>query len=52
MRSFLGTDDSVKIEPSQIHYIELVNENPDSDEIMCIVAEDLLEKFNIEEQDG
>ena len=29
-----------------------MNENPDSDETMCIVADDLLEKFNIEEQDG
>ena len=32
--------------------MELVNKNPDSDETMCIVAEDLLEKFNTKEQDG
>ena len=52
LRCFLGNNDRVKIQPSQIYYMELVNENPDSDETMCIVAEDLLEKFNIKEQDG
>ena len=51
MRCFLRNDDSVKIRPSQIYYMELVNENPDGDETMCIVAEDLLEKFNTKEQD-
>jgi len=42
----------MKIQLSQIYYMELVNENPNSDKTMCIVAEDLLEKFNITEQDG
>ena len=41
LRCFLGNNDSMKIQPSQIYYMELVNENPDSDETMCIVAEDL-----------
>ena len=52
MRCFLGSDDNVKIQPSKIHYMELLNENPDSDETMCIVAESLLEQFNTKEQDG
>ena len=32
--------------------MELVNENPDSDETMSLTAEDLLDKFNVEGQDG
>ena len=52
MRCFLGSDDCVKIQPSKIHYMELLNENPDSDETMCIVAESLLEQFKTKEQDG
>ena len=52
MRCFLGNDDSEKIQPSQIHYLELLNEDPDSDKTMCIIVENLLEQYNIKEQDG
>lgn len=38
--------------PSQIYYVELVNENPDSDETMALIAEDLLNNFNVAGQDG
>ena len=30
----------------------MVNENPDSDETMALVVEDLLDKFNVEMQGG
>lgn len=52
MRCFLDDKCNEKIPPSQIHCMELINENPDSDETMCIIAEDLLEKFDTKEQDG
>ena len=35
-------------QPFQIHYMELVDENPDSDETMALIADNLLQKFTIE----
>ena len=32
--------------------MELVDENPDSDETMSLIAEELLDKFGSETQDG
>ena len=45
IRQFLDNEDIERTQPSQVHYMELINENPDSDDTMCLVAEDLLEKF-------
>ena len=38
--------------PSHVFYIELGNENPDSDETISLIAEDLLDKFSVKGQDG
>ena len=51
IRQFLDNEDIERTQPSQVHYMELINENPDSDDTMCLVAEDLLEKFETT-QDG
>ena len=37
---------------SAIHYLELVDENPDSSETMCVIAEDILDKFGDKVQNG
>ena len=41
---YLSEANKVDLEESWIHYLELVDENPDSDETILQVAEDLLEK--------
>lgn len=43
---------NVSDQPSKIYYMELVDENTDSDETMAEVAEDLLEMFATETQLG
>ena len=45
-RQFLWSSDSDKVERSNVHYLELIDENPDSDEVMLRVTEDLLDKFS------
>ena len=55
IRQFLDHEnhgDIHQLQPSQVFYMELVNENPDSDETMTLIAEDLLDKFSVEGQDG
>ena len=48
VRTFLDCDASHlhMDQPSRVHYLELVDENPDSDKTMSLIAEDLLEKFD------
>jgi len=52
MRFFLDNTENKPIEPSQVYYMELINEHADSDDTMCCVAENLLEQFDTKEQDG
>jgi len=52
MRYFLNNTFPLKLQVSKVHYMELVNENPDSDKTMSLVAEDILAKFGSSVQDG
>jgi len=52
MRYFLNDIFPLKLQVSKVHYMELVNENPDSDKTMSLVAEDILNKFGSTVQDG
>ena len=53
LRQFLNEDNYNGLQiPSTIHYLELVDENPDSSETMCIIAEDILDKFGDKVQNG
>ena len=50
---FLDDDDNCNDQQSsQVYYMELADENPDSDETMSLIAEELLDKFGSETQDG
>lgn len=43
MRLFLHQSNQFSVTPTKIHYLELCNENPDSEETMLHVTENLLE---------
>lgn len=51
-KQFLNCHDYSNKQQSKIFHMEMVNENPDSDETMSVVVENLLDKFNIEMQGG
>ena len=46
VRQFLEQSITHEQKPSLIHYMELVDENPDTDETMAQIGEDLLERFS------
>jgi len=47
IRQFLNNDNYTCPQvPSNVHYLELVDENPDSCETKSVIAEDILEKFS------
>ena len=54
VKEYLDCDakDLHKEQPSRIQYLEVVDKNPDSHETMTVIAEDLLEKFDNEVQNG
>ena len=52
VRQFLEQSITDEQKPSLIQYMELVDENPDSDETMTQIDEDLLEKFSTGAQQG
>ena len=52
VRHFLHNENCNDQQPSQVYYMELVDESPDSDETMSLIAEELLEKFGNATQDG
>ena len=51
MRYFLNSSFSNQLQASQVHYVEWIYENPDSDKTMSLVAEEVLEKFEDKVQD-
>ena len=51
MRYYFNYIFPLKLQASKVRYMELVNENPDSDKTISLVAEDILDKFGNNVQD-